>query len=73
MAAEVGVAPESNAQSSADVDAACRSGSSRHTNMENLQLVVGVVYDYGGAHFWMMWRFGIGGLPANCIIYNFNK
>jgi hypothetical protein len=57
----------------ADVVVALLRGSSRHIDVENLQLVVGVVYDYGGAHFWMTWRSGVGGLPANSIIHNFNK
>jgi hypothetical protein len=57
----------------ADVVVVLLRRSSRHTDVENLQLAVGVVYDYGGAHFWMTWRSSVGGQPGNSIIHNFNK
>jgi hypothetical protein len=73
VAAKVGVVAESEAQSSADVDAALLCGTSRHSDGENLQLPVGVVYNYGGSHCSSTWLSSIGGLPADCIIASFQK
>jgi hypothetical protein len=65
VAVEVGVAAESEAQSSADVDVALLRGSSHQSNMENLQLLVGVVYDCDGSQWWVTWRASIGCLDGN--------
>jgi hypothetical protein len=73
VAVEVGVVAESEAQSSADVDAALLCGTSRHSDGENLQLPIGVVYNYGGSHCSLTWLSSIGGLPADCIIASFQK
>jgi hypothetical protein len=73
VAAKVGVAAESEAQSLADVDAALLCGISRHSDGENLQLPVGVVYNYNGSHYNSTWLSSIGGMPADCIIASFQK
>jgi hypothetical protein len=73
LAPERGVVVESEAQSSADVDFALILGTSCQSDGENLQLPLGVVYNYSGFHCWMMWRSSIGGLLANCIISSFKK
>jgi hypothetical protein len=49
VAAKVGVAVESEAQSSAAVDVVCLRGSSCQSYMESLQLPLGVVYDCDGS------------------------
>jgi hypothetical protein len=73
VAAKVGAAAESEAQSLANVDATLLCGTSRHNNRENLQLPVGVVYNYGGSHYGLTWLSSIGGMPADCIIASFQK
>jgi hypothetical protein len=71
VAAKVEVAAELEAQSSADMDVALLRGSSRQSDVENLQLQVGVVYDCDGSQWWVTWREGIGCMDGNCIISNF--
>jgi hypothetical protein len=73
VAAEVGVATESEVQSLADVDAALLCGISHHSDRENLQLPVGVVYNYGRSHCSSTWLSSIGGMPTDCIIASFQK
>jgi hypothetical protein len=60
VAAEVGVAAESEAQSSTDVDVVHLHRNSRQSDMESLQLPLGVVNDYDGSQWWVTWRVGIG-------------
>jgi hypothetical protein len=73
VAAEVGVAAESEAQSSADVDVAYICGSSRHSDGEILQLLLRLVYDSDGSHSSSTWLSRIGRLPAHSIIARFQK
>jgi hypothetical protein len=73
VAAKVGVVAESEAQSSADVDAALLCGTSRHSDGENLQLPVGVVYNYGGSHCSSTWLSSIGGLQIVLLLVSKNR
>jgi hypothetical protein len=68
VAAEVGVAAESKAQSLADVDVALLRVSFRQSVVENLQLLGGLVYDCDRSQWWVTWWAGIGCLDGNCII-----
>jgi hypothetical protein len=60
VAGEVGVAVESQAQSSANVDIVRLCGNSSQSNMESQQLPEGLVYDCDGSQWWVTWRAGIG-------------
>ena len=73
MAAEVGVTAQLEAQSLADVDATLLCGISCHSDEENLQLPVGVVYNYDGYHYSLTWLLSIGGMPIDCTIASFQK
>jgi hypothetical protein len=50
VAAQVGVAAKSEAQSSADMDVVRLCGSSCQSDLESIQLPLGVVYDCDGSH-----------------------